>query len=269
MNFRIDSPPRPMLSCSWKHRDIQSQLGGVIRRGGEEPVDRAAYGLGGAGAAPVGGALGGRGGYQVVEAWQEPLPALGPLWPGMIVLGGSPNVDEEEQFPYLRPFEGGHPGDHRGGQGLPGILPGAPVAGPRAGVPGRAAAAKIRGVHHRRIDPGRPGASRLSGLAVAAHLFKWHGQGVLPPLPAGVEILARSAAAPVEALGLAGNPRVVGVQFDNHAAARGRGQVAEARRRLGPERLGGRPRSHHRHAPWPRRRTWAGSSAVSWQIFSG
>jgi GMP synthase-like glutamine amidotransferase len=52
------------------------------------------------------------------------------------------------------------------------------------------------------------------------NLFKWHGQGVLPPLPAGVNLLARSAAAPVEALGLENNPRVVGLQFDNHAAAR-------------------------------------------------
>ena len=41
-----------------------------------------------------------------------------------------------------------------------------------------------------------------------------------PPLPAEREPPARSAAAPVEALGLENNPRVVGLQFDNHAAAR-------------------------------------------------
>jgi hypothetical protein len=38
----------------------------------------------------------------------------------------------------------------------------------------------------------------------------------MPPLPGGIDILARSAAAPVEALGLAVSPRVVGLQFDNH-----------------------------------------------------
>jgi GMP synthase-like glutamine amidotransferase len=38
-------------------------------------------------------------------------------------------------------------------------------------------------------------------------------------LPPGVGILARSAAAPVEALALEGNPRVLGLQFDNHAGA--------------------------------------------------
>jgi GMP synthase-like glutamine amidotransferase len=59
----------------------------------------------------------------------------------------------------------------------------------------------------------------FQGLPPQINLFKWHGQGVLPPLPAGVGLLARSAAAPVEALGLENNPRVVGLQFDNHAAA--------------------------------------------------
>jgi GMP synthase-like glutamine amidotransferase len=60
----------------------------------------------------------------------------------------------------------------------------------------------------------------FQGLPSELNLFKWHGQGVLPPLPAGVSLLARSAAVPVEALGLEDNPRVVGLQFDNHAAAR-------------------------------------------------
>jgi GMP synthase (glutamine-hydrolysing) len=57
----------------------------------------------------------------------------------------------------------------------------------------------------------------FQGFPARPRLFKWHGQGVLPPLPAGINLLAQSAAAPVEALGVAGNPRVVGLQFDNHA----------------------------------------------------
>ncbi len=57
----------------------------------------------------------------------------------------------------------------------------------------------------------------FQGLPWRLMMFKWHGQGALPPLPAGVEILACSGAAPVEALGLKGNPKVVGLQFDNHA----------------------------------------------------
>src|SRR4030067_623938 len=42
--------------------------------------------------------------FEVAEAWQEPLPALD-RFGGMIVLGGAPNVDEEEQFPYLIPLK--------------------------------------------------------------------------------------------------------------------------------------------------------------------
>ena len=57
----------------------------------------------------------------------------------------------------------------------------------------------------------------LKGWPRSVDLFKWHGQGVLPPLPPEVEILALSPAAPVEALGLAGNPKVLSLQFDNHA----------------------------------------------------
>jgi GMP synthase-like glutamine amidotransferase len=56
----------------------------------------------------------------------------------------------------------------------------------------------------------------FQGLPARPQLFKWHGQGLMPPLPGGIDILARSAAAPVEALGLAASPRVVGMQFDNH-----------------------------------------------------
>jgi GMP synthase (glutamine-hydrolysing) len=59
----------------------------------------------------------------------------------------------------------------------------------------------------------------FQGLPTQLNLFKWHGQGVLPPLPEEVSLLARSQAAPVEALGLADNPKVLGLQFDNHAGA--------------------------------------------------
>ncbi len=36
--------------------------------------------------------------YRILEAWHEPVPAVAGF-DGLIVLGGSPNVDEEEQFP--------------------------------------------------------------------------------------------------------------------------------------------------------------------------
>ena len=43
-------------------------------------------------------------GFRVLEAWHEPVPAVADF-AGFIVLGGGPNVDEEEQFPYLAPLK--------------------------------------------------------------------------------------------------------------------------------------------------------------------
>lgn len=157
-------------------------------------------------------------GYRLVEVWHEPLPPL-ESFGGMMVLGGSPNVDEEEQFPYLRPLKerireviaSGRPylGFCLGHQLLGQVL------GCRVGPLPRKSVGFITG----ELTPAGRMHPAFQGLPPRLDLFKWHGQGVLPPLPPGVNILAQSKAAAVEALGLAGNPRVVGLQFDNHAAA--------------------------------------------------
>jgi len=157
-------------------------------------------------------------GYRVAEAWQEPLPALD-RFDGMIVLGGSPNVDEEEQFPYLIPLKARIREALAAGKAYLGFCLGhqllAHVLGCRVGPLLQKSVGFITG----ELTPAGMAHPVFQGLPPQLNLFKWHGQGVLPPLPAGVSLLARSAAAPVEALGLVDNPRVVGLQFDNHAAA--------------------------------------------------
>jgi GMP synthase (glutamine-hydrolysing) len=158
-------------------------------------------------------------GFRVAEVWQEALPPLEPD-AGMIVLGGSPNVDEEEKFPYLKPLKAAIREvvtSHRAylgfclGHQLLGHVLGCRVGPlPRKSVGFITGELTEAGLEH----------PAFQGLPPRPNLFKWHGQGVLPPLPPGLTVLARSAAAPVEALGVKGNPRVVGLQFDNHAAAR-------------------------------------------------
>ena len=156
--------------------------------------------------------------YTITKAWEEPLPAMDPF-SGMIVLGGSPNVDEEDQFPYLVPLKARIREVIESGKAYLGFCLGtqllAHVLGCQVGplpqksvgfVTGELAAAGRRHPAFRRLPD-------------QFQLFKWHGQGVLPPLPAGVSLLARSNRVPVEALGLMDNPRVVGLQYDNHAAA--------------------------------------------------
>jgi GMP synthase-like glutamine amidotransferase len=156
--------------------------------------------------------------YEVVEAWQEPLPALDPFG-GMIVLGGSPNVDEEAQFPYLIPLKARIREGIAAGKAYLGFCLGhqllAHVLGCRVGPLPQKSVGFITG----ELTAAGMAHPVFQGLPPRLNLFKWHGQGVLPPLSSGVSLLARSDAAPVEALGLANNPKVLGLQFDNHAAA--------------------------------------------------
>jgi len=156
--------------------------------------------------------------YRVLEVWHEAVPGVDP-YAGLIVLGGSPNVDEEEEFPYLKPLKARIREVIAAGKAYLGFCLGhqllGQVLGCRVGPLPRKSVGFITG----ELTSAGLAHPAFQGLPRQMELFKWHGQGVLPPLGPGVEILAHSAAAPVEALGLTGNPRVVGLQFDNHAAA--------------------------------------------------
>jgi GMP synthase (glutamine-hydrolysing) len=157
--------------------------------------------------------------YRVLEVWHEPVPPL-TAYGGMIVLGGSPNVDEEEEFPYLKHLKAAIREVVTSNRPYLGFCLGhqllAHVLGCRVGPLPKKSVGFITGD----LTAGGRAHPVFEGLPAQMRLFKWHGQGVLPPLPPPVTILAASAAAPVEALGVAGHPQVVGLQFDNHAAAR-------------------------------------------------
>jgi GMP synthase (glutamine-hydrolysing) len=156
--------------------------------------------------------------YEIAEVWHKPLPALEPF-AGVVVLGGSPNVDEEEAFPYLVPLKALIRETIASGRAYLGFCLGhqllAHVLGCRVGpLPQKSVGFTTGSL----TEAGRAHPV-FQGLPDRFLLFKWHGQGVLPPLPAGLTLLAASPAAPVEAIGLADNPRVVGLQYDNHADA--------------------------------------------------
>jgi GMP synthase-like glutamine amidotransferase len=154
--------------------------------------------------------------YQLLEAWHEPIPSLD-AFTGMIVLGGSPNVDEEEQFPYLRPLKKAIREVIAGGKAYLGFCLGHQLLGHVLGCRVGPLPHKSVGFITGELTPAGRAHPAFQGLPSPLDLFKWHGQGVLPPLPAEVEILSHSSTVPVEALGLAGNPRVLGLQYDNHA----------------------------------------------------
>ena len=156
--------------------------------------------------------------FQVVRAWEEALPAMEPFG-GMIVLGGSPNVDEEKQFPYLIPLKARIREVIAAGKACLGFCLGHQLLGDVLGCRVGPLLQKSVGFITGELTPAGLAHPFFQGLPAQLNLFKWHGQGVLPPLPPGISLLARSEGAPVEALGLMDNPRVVGLQFDNHAAA--------------------------------------------------
>ena len=154
--------------------------------------------------------------FRVLEAWREPMPVLKDL-AGLIVLGGSPNVDEEERFPYLTPLKAAIRQVIAAGGAYLGFCLGHQLLGDALGCRVGPLPRKSVGFITGEMTPEGLAHPAFRGFPARPDLFKWHGQGVLPPLPPGINILARSAAVPVEALGLAGHPKVVGLQFDNHA----------------------------------------------------
>jgi len=157
--------------------------------------------------------------WEVAEAWRTPLPSLEPF-AALVVLGGSPNVDQEEEFPYLRGLKAMIRETLASGRAYLGFCLGhqllGHILGCRVGPLPQKSIGFVTGhlTARGRVHP------VFKALPQRFRLFKWHGQGVHLPLPRGLSILATSPAAKVEALGLLDNPKVVGVQFDNHADAR-------------------------------------------------
>jgi len=156
---------------------------------------------------------------EAVEVWRRRIPDLTP-YQGLIVLGGSPNVDQENDYPLLRDektaihlileSDKSYLGFCLGHQLL------ADVLGMKVGANARRSVGFIEG-HLTRA--GRQ--HRLfRGLPATFPLFKWHAQAALPPVPSNVEILVASSECEVEAISLIGRPHIVGLQFDNHAGSK-------------------------------------------------
>ena len=155
----------------------------------------------------------------VLEVWHQPIPNMATC-DGLIVLGGSPNVEQEKESPFLRAekaairqvLEADKPylGFCLGHQLLANVL------GLNVGLNSCRSVGFIEGhlTRHGRQHP------LFQNLPSTMPLFKWHAQAVLPPVPKHIEILVTSRDCEVEAISLKGSPHVVGLQFDNHAGSK-------------------------------------------------
>jgi GMP synthase (glutamine-hydrolysing) len=156
---------------------------------------------------------------EVVEVWRQPIPETGTCH-GMIVLGGSPNVDQDEDYPFLRAEKGAIRQILAADKPYLGFCLGhqllADALGARVGANSCRSVGFIEG---RLTEAGRRH-PLFRGLPGTLPLFKWHAQAVLTPTPGQVEVLAASPECQVEAISVKGRPHIVGLQFDNHACSR-------------------------------------------------
>ncbi len=156
--------------------------------------------------------------FHVAETSHQPIPDVR-SYDGLVVLGGSPNVDQEREYPFLKDeklvirqvLEEDMPylGFCLGHQLLAEAL-GASI-GPNytLSVGFTHGLLTKAGVQHPLFDR----------LPDTFPLFKWHSQAVFPPVPKIIQVLATSPQCQVEAISVEGRPHLIGLQFDNHAAS--------------------------------------------------
>jgi GMP synthase-like glutamine amidotransferase len=154
----------------------------------------------------------------ITRVWEEKIPVID-NYEALIVLGGGPNVDQEHIYPFLA--EEKKTIKKAIAQNIPylGFCLGhqllADVMGAKVGPNFQSSLGYIHGflTHEGRNHP------VFKDLPQHMPFFKWHGQAVQEPLPSHISILATSAECQVEAISLYDRPHIIGLQFDNHAAA--------------------------------------------------
>jgi len=156
---------------------------------------------------------------EIIEVWHQDIPDLAP-YDGLIVLGGSPNVDQEKQYPFLRAEKEAIRQALATDKPYLGFCLGHQLLGDvleiKVGPNPKRSVGFIQG-HLTESGRKHP---LFQNLPTTFPLFKWHAQAVLAPVSEQVDILVTSADCEVEAISLRGSPHVIGLQFDNHAGTR-------------------------------------------------
>jgi len=153
----------------------------------------------------------------IVEVWHQTIPDIS-LYDGLIVLGGGPNVDQEDQFPFLISEKVAIRQTIELNMPYLGFCLGHQLLADALG-------ARIEPNFHHSIGfiKGRLTKNGLDhplfySIPGSFPLFKWHSQAVSQPLPKEVEVLAISTDCEVEAISVKDRPHIIGLQFDNQSA---------------------------------------------------
>ena len=154
---------------------------------------------------------------EVVEVWHRPVPDLGP-YDALIVLGGEPNVDQEEKYPFLRAEKAAIRGFIEENRPYLGFCLGHQLLADALGAKVGENFCRSVGFVEGQLTKEGSDHPLFQGLPQTFSLFKWHGQAILPPVPKHIDVLMTSPECLVEAVSVTDRPHVVGLQFDNHAA---------------------------------------------------
>jgi len=156
----------------------------------------------------------------VLEVWHQPPPLLSP-YDGLMVLGGSPNINQERQFPFLRPEKEAISRSIAEDRPYLGFCLGHQLLAEALGAKIGANPAPSIGIVRGYLTHDGRRHQIFRGFDKTMPLFKWHTQAVQEPLPRAIQVLATSVDCPVEAISVKDRPHLVGLQFDNYAAAPG------------------------------------------------
>lgn len=154
----------------------------------------------------------------LIKVWKEPIPDIS-AFDGLIILGGGPNVDQEDDFPFLRPEKQAINNWLKNDKPCLGICLGHQLLADALG--GRVAPNFCHSIGFTEGHLTHNGRNHPAFKNIETHipLFKWHGYAVIPPVPRHFHILVTSTECQVEAFTIKERPHILGVQFDNHAAA--------------------------------------------------
>jgi len=153
----------------------------------------------------------------IIEVWHQPIPALTP-YDAMIVLDGSPHVNQEQQYPFLRAEKKAIRDSIAEDRPYLGFCLGHQLLAEAMGAKIESNATVSLGVIRGYLTHDGRGHQIFAGFDKTMPLFKWHTQTICEPLPRILQILTTSADCPVEAISVLDRPHLIGLQFDNHAA---------------------------------------------------
>ena len=156
--------------------------------------------------------------FDICKVWQERIPDLEP-YDALMVLGGGPNVDEEEKYPFLREEKKVIRNSLNDDRPYIGFCLGHQLLAEALG-------AKVeknfelslgfvtgfltqRGIEH----------PLFQDIQCCMPLFKWHAYAVKEPAPGHIEVLATSRECQIEAISVVNRPHIIGLQFDNQSAS--------------------------------------------------